>query len=47
VQWIAALSRAKHKIKSGKMEDDAVFDVLSFRNRVLNACGMKAEEAGF
>jgi len=47
VQWIAALSRAKHKIKSGKMEDDAVFDVLRFRNQALNACGISAEEAGF
>ncbi len=47
VQWIAALSRAKHKIKSGKMEDTAVFDVLRFRNRALSACGMSAEEAGF
>jgi len=47
VQWIAALGRAEHKIKSGKMEDSAVFDVLRFRNRALSACGIKAEEAGF
>jgi hypothetical protein len=47
VKWIAALSRAEHKIKSGKMEDSAVFDVLRFRNRALSACGMKPEEAGF
>lgn len=47
VQWIAALGRAKHKIKSGKMEDSAVFDVNRFRHRALSACGMSAEEAGF
>lgn len=46
-QWIAALSRADSKIKSGKMEDSAVLDVLRFRNRVLSACGIKGEEAGF
>ena len=46
-QWIAALNRADHKIKSGKMEDSAVFDVFRFRNRALNACGMKDEEVGF
>jgi hypothetical protein len=46
-QWIAALNRADHKIKSGTMEDSAVFDVLRFRNRALRACGIKAEEAGF
>lgn len=40
-QWIAALNRADHKIKSGKMEDSAVFDVLRFRNRALSACGIK------
>jgi hypothetical protein len=47
VQWIAALNRADHKIKSGKMEDSAVFDVLRFRNRALSACGITPEEAGF
>jgi hypothetical protein len=46
-QWIAALNRAEHKIKSGKMEDSAVFDVLRFRNRALSSCGIKAEEVGF
>ena len=46
-QWVAALNRADHKIKSGKMEDSAVFDVLRFRTRALSACGMKDEEAGF
>ena len=46
-QWIAALNRADHKIKSGKMEDSAVFDVLRFRNRALSACGITPEEAGF
>jgi hypothetical protein len=46
-QWIAALNRADHKIKSGKMEDSAVFDVLRFRNRALSVCGIKAEDAGF
>lgn len=46
-QWIGALNRADHKIKSGKMEDSAVFDVRRFRNRALSACGMTAEEAGF
>jgi len=46
VQWIAALNRAEHKIRSGKMEDNAVLDVLRFRNRALRACGIKAEEVG-
>lgn len=46
-QWIGALNRADNKIKSGKMEDSAVFDVLRFRSRALSACGMTPEEAGF
>jgi hypothetical protein len=46
-QWIGALNRADNKIKSGKMEDSAVFDVVRFRNRALSACGMTPEEAGF
>jgi hypothetical protein len=46
-QWIAELSRAEHRIKSGEMEDAAVFDVLRFRNRAVSACEMSAAEAGF
>ncbi|HMK35739.1 MAG TPA: hypothetical protein VK463_11775 [Desulfomonilaceae bacterium] len=46
-QWIAALDRADQKIKSGKMEDSAVFDVLRFRNWALGSCGFNAEEVGF
>lgn len=45
-QWIFALNRADHKIRSGDMEDSAVFHVRRFRNRALSACGIKGEEVG-